>query len=247
MWQLRAKENLNLPLTSSATEQVWRAASRIGCAVHGTIIWGSTVPNGKKQICVISRVLEKDTFWTHYVLDKILAHCVSKEYLKPWMTVVHWSDGAPHYRSVASMAFWGWHHPEKYKIHTEIRFGLEHHLKGAVDRYFGRLSKRIHRHAKHTAVKSAQQVHDVFRAEAADSEEHLIVMPDIERDAFVLCHPSVVRASLPLAVKSAHQYHFQAAAITRVNFVGRDRRSITGVEVRWAVMFRIRVPPPTGG
>ena len=55
-------------------------------------------------------------------------------------TIVFWSDGGPHYRSTPALSNVERYITERFRVHSQAKFGEAHHLKGQVDGLFGRLT-----------------------------------------------------------------------------------------------------------
>eukprot|EP00975_Prorocentrum_lima_P009727 2073582-Prorocentrum_lima.AAC.1 len=73
-------------------------------------------------------------------------------------TINWWADVGTHFRSVRQLYYSGYVWPQKYRLSFSIHYGLEAHMKGALDTYFGRLSQRIQQAEKATMITSIAEL-----------------------------------------------------------------------------------------
>ena len=126
---------MTLPFGPSAVGEQWRANSRLGVAIHGAVLWRRG-PEGaiKHNVTLTTRVMEKDSWFTSILLHELGRKAQSAGMLNPFETVCFWSDSGPHYRSLIQISNAAWWLQEAFSISARWCFGMEHHLKGEVDR-----------------------------------------------------------------------------------------------------------------
>ena len=99
-------------------------------------------------------------------------------------TLVFWSDGGPHFGCTLQISNLGWHVVADNNVHVNLRFGVEHHMKGEVDAWFGLLTRRAKILAQSKVIRTMEYLHAAFRRCAKAEEIHEIVMPDVRREQF---------------------------------------------------------------
>ena len=132
------QENWNLPVGPEAVADQWRAQARLQISCHGCIIWNEHV---RHSVVWLSRVTEKDSWWTAYTIQRTVAFVFENlKLFAPKDTLVFWSDGGPHYRSTPALSNVERYITERFRVHSQAKFGEAHHFKGQVDGLFGRLT-----------------------------------------------------------------------------------------------------------
>jgi hypothetical protein len=100
-----------------------------------------------------------------------------------------------------------------------VRYGVEGHLKGAVDRYFSMLDRRLHRANMHTDICSLDDVIDAYKAgyhsrtDPTEEEFFMQILPVVTRAAWSEKHTGLALECLPLKIRVAHSSSF--ISITR--------------------------------
>ena len=103
----------------AATAEEWRANARQGHAVHATLFWSRRWERPK----VISFLVKKGGDYTMRLLMKALEELESRGLLVALEHLVHWSDGAPSYRSRSALSYMVAHIPMRFKLSTVAKFG----------------------------------------------------------------------------------------------------------------------------
>ena len=138
-----------------AVAEEWRAPARLGVAVHGSVCWST---EGVRYVCLMTRFSEKSSLHTGLMLEYTCQRLRADGFLPEKSTVKFWSDGAPHYRSAGTLSIVGFYIPVIYKLCTQIAYGIEYHGMGAVDAYFGRISRRARTVAYKEQIKTVQEL-----------------------------------------------------------------------------------------
>ncbi len=242
---MHRQENGTLPRGPDEVGEVWSAQSRLGYSLHGIKAWGHGLPANGVFITTISRVVEKTSLWTVCVIERAL-QLLEERYgiFAGCEEFVTWYDAGPHYRcrqflGSLCVTFIEQFKPKDALLHTCARFGLEHHLKDDLDRWFGELDGRILRQQTHRWICTIDDLVEVFREEGSTKPPGLFpvelfddFMPTIRKQDFAKTHPALVAASLPAPVKSCHEWECRLLDARRKQMLGRDGVSITGVECR---------------
>ena len=210
-----------------AVSDQWRAQARLGVLCHGTVLWRQGV---KLKVALLGRVQEKDSWWTAYVIQKVVGIAAQHGLFSPRDCLCFWSDGGPHYRSTVALTNISNWITAEHKCHTMARFGCEYHMKGEVDAYFALLESRKRKAAASTILNSCEQLVSVLRAEASDNEIIEIIMPDIDKQDFINSHAPHNLRSLPLPIKSTYTYKFSLRSYDRVHNAGRDKVTLTNIK-----------------
>ena len=156
----------NLPRGSNQTAQAWRAAYKLSYMVHSTYFWGEPLGTALPfMVTVLSRCLQNDSQLTAYVLQQAIDVVLAKDELhKKRKQLAHWSDGASHYKSKTMLSHWGYHAIQRYRVDTEVKFGLPEHMKGRIDRHSSVLDKRLERACMGDhRINSIAEVLDILR------------------------------------------------------------------------------------
>ena len=238
-WQ----ENGNLPRGPEEIAEQWRASARLQYGCHSSYVWGAHCPPNGIQFTVLTRVQDKSGYFTGMVMQELLDFLQSRgilgqkpetgEWASPTDTLHFWSDGAPSYRSCTFMSFPNCSWPQRYRTHCKQSYGLESHLKGIVDRFFGHLDQRLARAEKLEAIKTIADVKRIWEASPGQTEEVFIdFLPEIPRDEWIASHRPLKRQSLPAPIRSSHHWTFKIVDRRRGNLMARDAVTISGVETK---------------
>ena len=68
----------------------------------GRVLWNNR--ETVKVAAQTTRIMGKDSWFTSIVLDRVLQLACARGLLEPKGTIVYWSDGGLHYRSVAQLS-----------------------------------------------------------------------------------------------------------------------------------------------
>ena len=170
------QENWNLPVGPEAVADQWRAQARLQISCHGSIIWNE---HGRHSLVWLSRVTEKDSWWTAYTIQRTVAFVFENlKLFETKDTLVFWSDGGPHYRSTPALSNVARYITERFRVHSQAKFGQAHHLKGQVDGLFGRLTafKKHLLRLKRAKLKRAIRI--LKRAKKERAGEKAAAAPD---------------------------------------------------------------------
>ena len=63
----------------------------------------------QQRMAFLTRVQEKGSLWTVYMMEQAIAKCFELGMCERSDTVVTWSDGAPHYRSIGTVSAYALH------------------------------------------------------------------------------------------------------------------------------------------
>ena len=136
-----------MPVGPEAVADQWRAQARLQISCHGSIIWNEHV---RHSLVWLSRVTEKDSWWTAYTIQRTVAFAFENlKLFETKDTLVFWSDGGPHYRSTPALSNVARYITERFRVHSQAKFGEAHHLKGQVDGLFGYISRASTAFKKH--------------------------------------------------------------------------------------------------
>ena len=107
------------------------APARLGYNAWITRVLGKDID--ERYIVLMSRVLEKGAAFALHLKEWLLSRLRDIGVLKPWMTVVNWSDCGPHFRANTVLAHSMTRLPELFQCHTDVRYCLECHGKSSLD------------------------------------------------------------------------------------------------------------------
>jgi hypothetical protein len=93
-FEVNLEANGNLPMTANQVSEQWRANNRLQFGIHTTLCWGAGIAK-PLAITAVTRVCEKTSLWTHYILDQVLKELKERGILQEAAAITHWSDGAP--------------------------------------------------------------------------------------------------------------------------------------------------------
>ena len=86
--------------------------------------------------CVITKVVEKTALFTCCVLEDSIESLSSRGFLDGVTKIVLWSDCGGHYRNKTLLACCNHHWIRRFSKDFVIKFGLEHHMKSWMDKFF---------------------------------------------------------------------------------------------------------------
>ena len=94
-------ENITIPVGPEEVAEEWRSQARLAIAIHGAVCWNQSC---NTRMAFLTRVQEKGSLWTVYMMEQAIAKCFELGMCERSDTVVIWSDGAPHYRSIGTIS-----------------------------------------------------------------------------------------------------------------------------------------------
>jgi hypothetical protein len=192
------------------------------------------LPASGLQVTVVTRITEKTSLWTAYCLSEVFKHLHSLGVMQKTTNLHLWSDGATAYKSTCMLTFCCLHWPAKYGVSIHSKYGLEHHLKGAIDRFFGLLDLRLKHAETSRLICSVADVLEVFRAGASPSREEVFleVEPTITRTKYIKDHRMLNIKTLPGPIRSSHYFTWRIADSRRESLLGADLMTVTGIVAR---------------
>ncbi len=119
-----------------------------------------------------------------------------------------------------------------------VKYGLEDHLKGLDDSYFGECDRRLAEAELREAIITTGDVVRILSDSAGNAKKEVFMefLPDVERAEWVSQHRILLPASLPAPIRSSHCYSFRIADKRRLqpgkSLPGKDGNTIAGVESR---------------
>ena len=140
-WQ----ENGTTPRGPNQTGEEWRANARLAYSLHSAILWSARHPLPVTAVTCVSRVMEKTAVFSILIWEQVLLLAQERGLLDDVTDVCFWRDTGPHYRAYRMLAVCEIRWTTMFKRSMHIRFGLEHHMKEMVDRYFALLDKCLTR------------------------------------------------------------------------------------------------------
>ena len=129
----------------------------------GIYVWSSKLPGTYHAYC--STVKDQSSLFTIACLLDLLGKIDTSDYKK----FVMWCDVGPHYRSARFITFWIAHLCKLYGVESLLELFAEHHGKGILDGFFGRMAHWLEAIAKTNVVASLQ---DYCSLMAARADQH---------------------------------------------------------------------------
>ena len=108
-------------------------------------------------------------------------------------------------------------------------------MKGAIDGMFGNAMSKMRSAAKKQIINKAEHVQQILH-ERAGPEDHVeLLIPKVEREQYVIEHPSVRARTLPSKIKSSYVWNFQRKDRRRKGGLGQDGTTITEIKAVWVL------------
>ena len=248
------KENLNTPLGPRETSEQWRAQARIQTSVHTLIVWGRPVGPRVLAITVLGRITEKSAWYTAVVLERTLKVLIERNILQHTRVFTKWSDNAVAYKSKVALSFTACHWMQMFGIQLAKgglnetnecfswvdNYGEPCHLKGKVDRYYGKLKGAVLREAKGRIVKGMHDIKSVLersvtaRPHRPDAMEEVFIehWPECDRADWIRDHRCIAVSSMPCKIRASNCYSHTMNDVRRRRVLGDDGALITAVTTR---------------
>ena len=203
--------------------------------VHGCYVWGQGLPKGGIHFGTLSRVTEKGGWHTAYVVQDVLDWLRSKGYLKECTNLVFWSDGGSSYKSKVMCSFVGYHWLQRYRridnaFITHQKFGEPHHLKGALDRWFGQVDRRIRAAEVQKPIRTIYDALEAISVKRTTTREVVkILLPRIKRADWIAEHKLMKASTLPAKIRSTNYYSWRVTDNRVTSLTSKDGSRLTGV------------------
>ena len=244
---------MNIPRGPEEVAEVWRAWARMQLGVHGCYVWGDGLPEGGIHFGTVSRVTEKGGWHTAYVLQDVLDWLQSNNYLRNCTDLVFWSDGAPTYKCVVMCSFVGYHWLQRYgctgkeiTLTTHQKFGEPHHLKGALDRWFGQVEGRMRAAEVQKMIRTIDDAVEAISVEGTATREVIkISLPTITKPDWIAMHKLMQRSTLPAGIRSTNYYSWRMTDHRLKTLVSDDGLRLTGVRASSHGIPGLKADPET--
>ena len=165
-----------------------------------------------------------------------------------------WSDNAVAYKSKVALSFTACHWMQMFGIQLAKgglnetnecfswvdNYGEPCHLKGKVDRYYGKLKGAVLREAKGRIVKGMHDIKSVLersvtaRPHRPDAMEEVFIehWPECDRADWIRDHRCIAVSSMPCKIRASNCYSHTMNDVRRRRVLGDDGALITAVTTR---------------
>jgi hypothetical protein len=188
---------------------------------------------------VLSRCVEKGALYATLMMEMVLDKLLADKIMDNVSRVILWSDCGPGFRCTRFVACAAARWVHRYSRAFTLRYGLEHHFKSCCDTEFSLIHRTIASAEKKLYLCSSTDLQEVLSEShnnmmSASGAPHYFhdFVPPVSREEWDKTCPLVRPSSLPLPIKSTHEFVFVPADCRRTSFVGRDGTTLTGVHAR---------------
>jgi hypothetical protein len=209
------------------TGPMFWANARLSITCFGAKVWGHGQGTGS-YYCYFSRVQEKTAAFALALMFDLIGRISLSD-----ATHIHvWADAGPHFRAYQFVSTLGVVVPTKYKRSISINFGQEHHLKGEVDAFFGRVSRYVDTLAHERMIVDTKDLVDAcsecFRRRLTGSDEVFLDWFPPDKDDIQL----ITLRNIPCKLRYCHQYKFSINDHRRKSLFSRgDPTILTGIDL----------------